>query len=123
MAEFDKQEPIAIIGAACRLPGEVSSLGNLWDMINAASLASLRPLIETNLGRYAWDPAFTGFLNSPSWAVIGTEDRVIPPAKLRSMAERAGATITEVPGSHVSMVSNPKATIEAILAAAETIGV
>ena len=23
------------------------------------------------LGRYAWDPAFTGFLNSPSWAVIG----------------------------------------------------
>lgn len=34
MAEFDKQEPIAIIGAACRLPGDVSSLGNLWDMIS-----------------------------------------------------------------------------------------
>ncbi|KAK3987244.1 putative polyketide synthase [Cladorrhinum sp. PSN332] len=28
------QEPIAVIGAACRLPGEVSSLGNLWDMIS-----------------------------------------------------------------------------------------
>ncbi|KAK4160402.1 putative polyketide synthase [Cladorrhinum sp. PSN259] len=28
------QEPIAIIGAACRLPGDVSSLGNLWDMIS-----------------------------------------------------------------------------------------
>jgi pimeloyl-ACP methyl ester carboxylesterase len=58
----------------------------------------------------------------PSWAVIGTEDRVIPPATQRSMAERAGATITEVAGSHVSMVSNPQATIDAILTAATAIG-
>lgn len=55
----------------------------------------------------------------PSWAVVGTEDRVIPPGAQRSMAERAGATITEVAGSHVSMVSNPKVTIDAILAAVE----
>jgi pimeloyl-ACP methyl ester carboxylesterase len=54
-----------------------------------------------------------------SWAVIGTEDRVIVPATQRSMAERAGATITEAPGSHVSMVSHPQVTIDAILAAAE----
>ncbi|SOD74891.1 pimeloyl-ACP methyl ester carboxylesterase [Jatrophihabitans sp. GAS493] len=53
----------------------------------------------------------------PSWAVVGTEDKVIPPATQRSMAERAGATITEVAGSHVSMVSHPQATIDAILAA------
>jgi hypothetical protein len=33
------------------------------------------------------------------------------------MAERAGSTITEVAGSHVSMVSHPAASIEAILAA------
>jgi hypothetical protein len=37
------------------------------------------------------------------------------------MAERAGATITEVAGSHVSMVSHPQATIDAILAAAAEI--
>ncbi|OJD32083.1 polyketide synthase [Diplodia corticola] len=30
----DKQEPIAIVGAACRLPGQASSLGSLWDMIS-----------------------------------------------------------------------------------------
>jgi pimeloyl-ACP methyl ester carboxylesterase len=53
----------------------------------------------------------------PSWAVIGTEDRVIPPATQRSMAERAGSTISEVDGSHVSMVSHPRATVDAILAA------
>ncbi|PJI91114.1 alpha/beta fold hydrolase [Luteimicrobium subarcticum] len=54
----------------------------------------------------------------PSWAVVGTEDRVIPPATQRHMAERAGATITEVAGSHVSMVSHPDVTLDAILAAA-----
>jgi pimeloyl-ACP methyl ester carboxylesterase len=53
----------------------------------------------------------------PSWAVVGTQDRVIPPATQRRMAERAGATITEVAASHVSMVSNPQAAIDAILAA------
>ena len=58
----------------------------------------------------------------PSWAVVGTEDRVIPPATQRSMAERAGATITEVAGSHVSMVSQPEVTIEAIVAAASAVG-
>jgi acyl transferase domain-containing protein len=34
MTDFDKQEPIVIVGAACRLAGEVSSLGSLWDMIS-----------------------------------------------------------------------------------------
>jgi pimeloyl-ACP methyl ester carboxylesterase len=57
----------------------------------------------------------------PSWAVVGTQDLVIPPATQRHMAERAGATITEVAGSHVSMVSNPQVTIDAILAAAGSI--
>jgi pimeloyl-ACP methyl ester carboxylesterase len=57
------------------------------------------------------------WLTLPSWAVVGTEDRVIPPDTQRHMAQRAGATVTEVAGSHVSMVSNPQATIDAILAA------
>lgn len=37
------------------------------------------------------------------------------------MAERAGSTITEAAGSHVSMVTHPDVTIAAILAAAATI--
>jgi len=60
--------------------------------------------------------------NLPSWAVIGTEDRVIPPDTKRQMAERAGATITETAGSHVSMVSQPQVTVDAILAAAAEVG-
>ncbi|MEV4534462.1 alpha/beta hydrolase [Asanoa sp. NPDC049518] len=58
------------------------------------------------------------WLNQPSWAVVGTEDRVIPPDTKRRMAERAKATITEVAGSHVSMLSHPQTTVTAILAAA-----
>jgi pimeloyl-ACP methyl ester carboxylesterase len=58
----------------------------------------------------------------PSWAVVGTEDRVIPPDTQRHMAERAGATITEVAGSHVSMVSHSQTTIDAILAAVADVG-
>jgi hypothetical protein len=47
---------------------------------------------------------------------------VIPPDTQRQMAERAGATVSEVAGSHVSMVSHPQASIDAILAAAAAIG-
>jgi pimeloyl-ACP methyl ester carboxylesterase len=77
-------------------------------------VASQRPLTlaanTTPSGAPAWK-------SLPSWTVVGTEDRVIPPDTQRHMAQRAGATITEVAGSHVSMVSHPQATINAILAA------
>jgi pimeloyl-ACP methyl ester carboxylesterase len=63
-----------------------------------------------------------GWKTIPSWAVVGTDDKVIPPATQRSMAERASATITEVAGSHVSMVSHPQAAIDAILAAVAAVG-
>ncbi|QAY73618.1 alpha/beta hydrolase [Agromyces protaetiae] len=58
----------------------------------------------------------------PSWAVFGDDDRVIPVAVLRRLAERAGATVTEVPGaSHVSMVSHPDETVATIVAAASSV--
>jgi pimeloyl-ACP methyl ester carboxylesterase len=81
-------------------------------------VASQRPItLSANLapsGPGAWKTL-------PSWAVVGTQDLVIPPQTQRQMAERAGATITEVDGSHVSMVSHPQTTIDAILAAAASV--
>jgi pimeloyl-ACP methyl ester carboxylesterase len=59
----------------------------------------------------------TAWKTIPSWVVVGTEDKVIPPDTQRRMAERARATVSEVAGSHVSMVSQPQASIAAILAA------
>jgi len=55
----------------------------------------------------------------PCWYLLGSEDRAIPPALQRFMAERAHATIVEVPASHVSMISQPEAATQLILQAAE----
>ena len=57
----------------------------------------------------------------PCWYLLGTEDKAIPPALQRFMAERANATIVEVPASHVSFVSQPEAATQLILQAVETI--
>src|SRR3954471_8195987 len=55
----------------------------------------------------------------PCWYLLGTDDKAIPPALQRFMAERANATIVEVPASHVSFVSQPDAAIQLILQAVE----
>ena len=49
----------------------MTTVRSLWETLNAASLQSLRPTIENSVGRFAWDPVFTGFLTTPSWAVLG----------------------------------------------------
>ncbi len=80
--------------------------------------SSQRPIaLAANIG----PTEATAWSTIPSWAVLGTEDRVIPIATQRRMAERAGATITEVEASHVSMVSHPDVTTATIVTAAETI--
>jgi len=43
----------------------------------------------------------------PSWYLVTTDDRMIPPPAQRSMSKRAGSTVSEVPGSHAVYVSQP----------------
>jgi pimeloyl-ACP methyl ester carboxylesterase len=57
----------------------------------------------------------------PAWAVIGTQDKIITPDAQRQMAEHAGAHITELDASHVSMVSRPDAIVDVIKKAAATV--
>jgi pimeloyl-ACP methyl ester carboxylesterase len=45
----------------------------------------------------------------PSWYLVTTEDRMIPPDAQRAMSKRAGATVAEVSGSHAVYVSQPQA--------------
>ena len=54
----------------------------------------------------------------PSWYVVATEDGAIAPELLRSTARRIGADTTEVPGSHVVFLTQPKAVADVIDAAA-----
>ena len=44
----------------------------------------------------------------PSWYLVATEDRMIPPPAQRSMSQRAGSKVVEVPGSHAIYVSKPE---------------
>jgi pimeloyl-ACP methyl ester carboxylesterase len=45
--------------------------------------------------------------SKPSWYLVTTEDRMIPPPAQRAMSQRAGSTVTEVAGSHAIYVSQP----------------
>jgi len=55
----------------------------------------------------------------PSWYLVTTEDRMIPPAAQRVMAKRAGSTVVEVKGSHSAYVSQPGAVAALIEQAAK----
>src|SRR5256885_1719711 len=55
----------------------------------------------------------------PSWYLVATEDKMIPPPAQRFMAERAGSTVVEVAGSHAVYVSQPNAVAKLIEKAAE----
>jgi len=56
-----------------------------------------------------------------SWYLVATDDRMIPPPAQRAMAERAGATVAEAPGSHAIYVSQPSAVAGLIRQAAASI--
>ena len=53
----------------------------------------------------------------PSWAVVATGDKAAGTDVVRAMARRAGASITEVEGSHVIMISQPQIVTDVILRA------
>ena len=58
------------------------------------------------LGGTITEPAWR---TKPSWYLLTTEDLIFPPAGQRMMAERAGATVVEVPASHAVFLSHPEA--------------
>ena len=85
----------------------------------AVIAATQRPLAASVLGEPSGSPAWKTI---PSWAVIGTQDRVIPPANQTFMANRAGAHITEVNAGHLSLISKPSVVTRVILAAVQATG-
>ena len=68
------------------------------------------------LGGAVTEPAWKA---KPSWYLLTTEDRMIPPDAQRQMSKRAGATVVEVKGSHAVYVSQPQAVAHMIEAAAK----
>lgn len=55
----------------------------------------------------------------PSWYLVSTEDKMIPPDAQRAMSKRAGSSVVEVKGSHAVYVSQPQAVASIIETAAK----
>jgi pimeloyl-ACP methyl ester carboxylesterase len=70
------------------------------------------------LGSEISEPAWK---SKPSWYLVASEDRTIPPPAQRLMSARAGSTVIEVPASHAVYVSQPDAVAALIEMAAEEI--
>ena len=70
------------------------------------------------LGGSITEPAWR---TKPSWYLVATEDRMIPPPAQRVMSERAGSTVVEVSGSHAIYLSQPAAVAALIEQAAATL--
>jgi pimeloyl-ACP methyl ester carboxylesterase len=64
------------------------------------------------------DPAWR---TRPSWYLITTQDRMIPPAAQRTMSQRAGSDVVEVAGSHSTYMSHPAAVADLIERAATAV--
>ena len=67
------------------------------------------------LGGAVSEPAWK---SKPSWYLIATDDKMIPPPAQRAMADRAGSTVSQVAASHSVYVSQPRATADLIKQAA-----
>jgi pimeloyl-ACP methyl ester carboxylesterase len=80
----------------------------------AVMAATQRPVAELAFSEPSRVPAWKSL---PSWTVVATGDTAAGADVIRSMAERAGAVITEVEGSHVIMMSQPQAVADVILSA------
>ena len=79
---------------------------------------SQRPVAASALGE---ETTMVGWKNLPVWAAVGTADRAAGSDVVRSMAQRADATITEIDGSHVIMISQPDMVTDVILTARNSV--
>ena len=84
----------------------------------AVMAATQRPVAAAAFAEPNGTPAWK---NLPSWAVVATGDKAAGSDVVRSMAQRAGAAITEVEGSHVIMISQPQAVTDVIRQAIDAV--
>ena len=91
------------------------------DSIKAKVLYAVQqPLAATAFNDVMGIPAWKTL---PSWYLIATDDQALPPAAQHLFAKRMGATVVEIPSSHVAMVSHPRDVVRLAETAAEAASV
>jgi len=91
------------------------------DAETAAFMASSQ--VPWGLGALEGAITAPAWKTKPSWYMVSTEDRMIPPPAQRAMSKRAGATVVEVAGSHAIYVSQPAPVADLIERAAQELAV
>ena len=86
--------------------------------VTALMAATQRPVAAAAFSDVSGPPAWRKL---PSWAVVATGDKAAGADIVRSQAQRAGADIIEVEGSHVIMISKPQVVADHILKAARAV--
>ena len=114
-----RQYPTADGGSATEFyidPAKVREAfaADLSDQQIALIAATQRPIADSAFSESGGPPAWK---DRPSWTVVASGDKAAGADVVRSQAERAGATITEVEGSHVIMISQPEAVTDVIMEA------
>jgi pimeloyl-ACP methyl ester carboxylesterase len=105
------------IGANPPYPGFAECFANGVDPTRAAVLAAVqRPATLAQLFEPSGPPAWETI---PSWSLIGTVDRAIPPAQQQAMSSHAGAQISTVNAGHLSLITRPEAVTKIITTAAD----
>jgi pimeloyl-ACP methyl ester carboxylesterase len=92
--------------------------GDLPDHQIALIAATQRPIAVAAFSDVSGPPAWRRL---PSWAVVATGDKAAGADLVRAEAQRAGADIIEVEGSHVIMISQPQTVTDHILRAARAV--
>jgi pimeloyl-ACP methyl ester carboxylesterase len=77
--------------------------------------------VPWGVGALAGSVSEPAWKTKPSWYLIATEDKMIPPPAQRQMAMRAGSTVAEAAGSHAIYISKPEAVAALIAKAAKSV--
>jgi pimeloyl-ACP methyl ester carboxylesterase len=89
------------------------------DATEAAIMAAVqKPLSIKSFTDKSGPPAWKKL---PSWYMVATNDKLIPPQAEEFMAQRIGAEVRKVPSSHAAMVSHPKDVADLIVSAADSV--
>jgi pimeloyl-ACP methyl ester carboxylesterase len=122
-----QQQGYTVVAPANPLRGVVADSAYIASEAFAADLPAERTALMAATQRPAAAAAFSdasgppAWKRLPSWAVVATGDKAAGSDVVGSMVRRAGADIVEVEGSHVIMVSQPRAVTDLILKAAQAV--
>jgi pimeloyl-ACP methyl ester carboxylesterase len=100
-----------------RLRAKLASSSTHYDIRRASCVRDFTSSFVNTLRR--WYSTVLGLTEAawrtkPSWYLVATEDRMIPPPAQGAMSERAGSTVVEAAGSHAIYVSQPAAVVALI---------